>query len=103
MSTLTATTPKTARVSINSWMYSREVEILPNQVGLQVTVPSCDHCPTCQRRVREFTRTLDGKPSVIHQWKSGDDGATWLYLPRTRQQDPLDLLRRVLEIRIHAH
>jgi len=68
-------------------------------VGIQVTVPTCNHCPTCQGRVRGFEATLAKKPEVLHQWKH-QDGATWLFLPWDGEGEPLDLLRRVLEVRV---
>jgi len=91
---------RSIRVNVNHWQNSRSVRIRPDQVGLQVTVPSCSHCVTCQSRVKQFRRTLEQKPTVIHQWKTLDDGACWLFLPRKAQQDPIDLLRKVLEVRI---
>lgn len=91
------------RVWVNHWQNSRAVRILPDQVGLQVTVPSCSHCVTCQRRVRELVDTLARKPEVIHQWKSLEDGAAWVFLPIRNGQKPLDLLRETLEIRINRN
>ena len=93
---------KTITARINSWMYTRQIRILPDQVGLQVTVPSCSHCHTCQKRVQEFSNTLARKPDVIHQWKYVGDGAEWLFFPR-KKGNPLDVLRRNLEIRIEEY
>ena len=94
------TETKTFRVSVNWWQNSRWVKVSPDQVALQVTVPSCSHCSTCQGRVKEFSATLARKPNIIHQWKHLDDGAYWLFLPRVKEQDALDLLREVLEVHI---
>lgn len=93
-------TKQTIRVRINHWKNSRSIQILPDQVGLQVTIPSCHHCMTCQSRIREFTNTLAKKSNVIHQWKYGDDGAQWLFFPVSRGKDPLNILRKNLKIQI---
>jgi len=95
----TTTINQSKTVQVNHWRYPRRVEVLPDQVALQVTVPSCSHCPTCQRRVRELTEVLERKPNVVHQWKWAD-GAQWIHLPRAKKQNPLQVLGEVLEVRI---
>jgi transposase len=102
MTTTTTTTekPEIFKVQVNSWEFLRKVRIMPDQVALQVTVPTCSHCPTCQRRVRDFSALLGLKPQVLHQWKYLEDGANWLFLPKTEEQNGLDLLREVLEIQV---
>ncbi len=101
--THTAPEIQTATVRVNSWQNLRRVQILPDQVGLQVTVPRCSHCVTCQSRVRQFESTLGRKPDALHQWKYLDDGAQWLFLPRRNEQNPLETLRQTLEIRIERY
>jgi hypothetical protein len=86
-------------VCVNGWRYLRQVRIGQDQIGLQVTVPSCSHCPTCQRRVREFKELLADKPNQIHQWK-WEGGAEWLYVPVQAGSDALETLRHALELRI---
>ena len=100
-STAESQTARPTRVWINSWQNARRVQVLPDQVALQVTVPSCSHCHTCQSRVQQFKGTLADKPEVIHQWKT-QEGAYWLFLPRREEQNPLDLLRNTLGIRVSA-
>lgn len=87
-------------VQVNGWSYRRMVMVSENQIGLQTTVPSCSHCPTCQGRVHHFQGMLANKPDQLHQWK-WIDGANWLFLPLKNEENPLDTLRRVLEVRIY--
>ena len=94
---------KVLRVRVNHWQNSRSVRILPDQVGLQVTVPSCSHCPTCQSRVRQFAETLSMKPNALYQWKYPGDGAEWLFLPRPEGKDPLEHLQDTLEVSIERN
>lgn len=85
-------------VWINDWQYSRVVRLGPEWVALQVTRPSCSHCPTCQRRVQEFTQTLAGKPEAEHAW-AYDDRACWLILPVRPGENGLERLKEVLDLR----
>lgn len=91
---------RSTRVSVNHWQNRRSVQIYKDKVGLQVTVPSCSHCVTCQNRVRQFSETLRRKPSLIYKWRTLNDGASWVFIPRSQKQKPLDLLRSALEIEI---
>jgi hypothetical protein len=99
MSATTVAAPTTLRAHINYWQYPREIRIEENRVGIQVTVPTCSHCPTCQERVRTFLGTLQGKPEVEHSWNYLG-GAEWLFISKTSDEDGLDVLRKVLEISI---
>jgi len=85
---------------VNHWQNRRSIRVLPDQVRLQVTVPSCSHCVTCQRRVREFQEILAQKPDVICQWRTLNDGAYWVFFNRKEDQDPIQLLRDILEVSI---
>lgn len=98
--TIPAKEIKHTRVEVNSWQNLRLVEIQPDQVGLQVTVPKCSHCPTCQGRVKEFTGTLSRQPGVMFQWRYLNDGAAWLFLPVTQEENPLQVLRDRLGVKI---
>ena len=85
-------------VCINHWQNCRRIRITKNQIGVQVTVPSCSHCSTCQRRVMQFTDLLARKPTVEHEWKWLEDGAKWLFLKQDKPGNPLDFLRETLEV-----
>ncbi len=85
---------------VNNWRNRRFVQVLSDQVALQVTMPGCSHCVTCQARVQQLDVTVAQKAHIIHQWKTRDDGAYWLFLPLKNNQDPLQLLRDVLDVKI---
>jgi hypothetical protein len=100
MPTITQAPARHMTARINGWMYRRNIRISDECVSLQVTVPTCSHCPTCQGRVKEFKRTLADSPDTIHSWGYREDGAYWVEFPVACGEKPLDVLRRNLGVRI---
>jgi hypothetical protein len=84
-------------VHINSWQYSRRIEIGPTTVTLQVTRETCSHCGTCQSRVEAFERALAQKPEVKREW-IWKNNSTWLVFPKPQGTDLLEYLRAVLNL-----
>jgi hypothetical protein len=99
MKTTQHTTTDRFTVQVNYWQHRRAVVVTSDQIGLEVTVPRCSHCPTCQSRVRGFAETLRTKPTLLHQWRH-ENGADWIYLALRPGQDPLKVLAEALEIRV---
>lgn len=94
---------KTVTVGINNWKFKRQVKIGDGQVGLQVTVPSCAHCSTCQKRVKLFTETLATKPNILGVWTYLYDGAQWLFFSVPCGKDPITVLSEALDISVTVY
>jgi len=86
-------------VQVNSWRYRRLMRFDEEMVALQVTVPSCSHCSTCQGRIREIRETLARKPKIGHLW-AWNGGAQWIILQIDGDQKPSRVLAKSLEMRI---
>lgn len=98
MNTNTQAPAQRLSVTVNHWQNARELQVETDKVGLQVTVPRCSHCSTCQSRVRQFTETLERK-ETLHQWKF-EGNAYWLFLPLQGGKDPVRYLGAALEANI---
>jgi hypothetical protein len=92
--------PKVVNAKINSWKYRRNIHIGSDYVALQVTVPSCSHCSTCQSRVQEFQQTLANSPNAEYLWGYKQDGAYWVEFPVKSGQDPIMVLSQNLKINV---
>jgi hypothetical protein len=90
-----------SRVYVNYWENARKVLVEPDRVLLQITL-TCNHCQTCSSRVSQIDAMVRSKPDVMYRWEyvDGFGDRRWISLPRSNGQDPLDLLRKTLGIRL---
>lgn len=95
MNTVLEIPAATRLVRINHWRYARQLSVGEGKLFLEVTISSCSHCPTCQKRVNAFQQRLLEKPTEC-DWIFRK-GSYWLVFPLPQGTDPLVFLREALD------
>ena len=101
-STTLSASHRRATARIDSWSRQRHIIVESDRVMLQITLSQCNHCRTCSSRVGQIGDTLHARREVLHRWEyiDGLGDCRWISLPRTRGQDPFDILREKLDISV---
>ncbi len=91
------------RAHVNSWNKPRRVIVEHHRVLLQITL-ECNHCDICSRRVQLVESELLERPDVLARWEyvNGFGDRRWISVPRRADEDPLDVLRRSLNLHLES-